>query len=117
MLFRSNYFGLIDADILKNWIFCFSILRNTCAHHGRVWNRRFPEIILPRKTKNTFFQNKNIYPNKIFAYINSIIYTLNIIEPNNTFKTSLKELLKIQSKATEKEMGFIQNWESDLFWK
>ncbi len=52
----TNYFGLIDADILKNWIFCFSILRNTCAHHGRVWNRRFPEIILPRKTKNTFFK-------------------------------------------------------------
>ena len=40
------HFGLKDVDILTNWMYCLSIIRNTCAHHGRIWNRRFPQITL-----------------------------------------------------------------------
>ena len=54
----AAYYGLKDVDVLCNWMFCFSILRNICAHHGRVWNRRLPEITIPRKTLYPYVENK-----------------------------------------------------------
>jgi len=32
----AHHFGLKDVDILSNWMRCFSLLRNICAHHSRV---------------------------------------------------------------------------------
>ena len=48
------HFGLKDVSILENWIHCFSTLRNICAHHGRVWNRRLTQIKFPKHPTNTF---------------------------------------------------------------
>ena len=58
----TDNLGLKDVDILTNWMHCFSVLRNICAHHGRIWNRRLPSISLPRKTHFHFILNsKHIY--------------------------------------------------------
>ncbi len=42
----AKAFGL-SVSLLESWLHALTILRNTCAHHGRVWNRRFgyrPEV-------------------------------------------------------------------------
>jgi abortive infection bacteriophage resistance protein len=57
----TSHFGLPDIMLLENWMLCFSTLRNICAHHCRVWNRRLTPIIFPRNPKNTFL--------KIWIYI------------------------------------------------
>ncbi len=109
-------YQLKDIDILTNWMFCFSIVRNTCAHHGRIWNRRFPPITLPKKTLMAFPDKTQIYPNKVYAYICCIQYVLNIISPDHNFKNKLLELMKKCPLLQEKEMGFPKSWQSDLFW-
>ena len=43
----TSHFGLKDVSVIENWILCISTLRNICAHHGRVWNRRLVQIKLP----------------------------------------------------------------------
>ena len=111
------HFGLKDEDLLKNWMFCFSILRNICAHHGRIWNRRFPEIQLPRKPLNEFIANKNIHTNKIYASICCINYILNTISPNHDFKSKLLLLMQNCPLAQEKEMGFPNDWQSEALWQ
>ena len=37
----TEQFGLKKVAILENWLHSISNLRNCCAHHSRVWNRRF----------------------------------------------------------------------------
>lgn len=111
------HFGLKDEDLLKNWMFCFSILRNICAHHGRIWNRRFPEIQLPRKPLNEFIANKNIHTNKIYASICCINYILNTISPYHDFKSKLLLLMQNCPLAQEKEMGFPKDWQSEALWQ
>lgn len=112
----ANYYGLKDVDVFSNWMFCISILRNTCAHHGRVWNRRLPEITIPKKTLFKYVENKNFYTNKTYAILCNIVYILNIISPKHSFKTKLVELINNCPLAQEKEMGFPKNWKQEIFW-
>lgn len=54
----ANHFGLNDISILENWMLCFSNIRNICAHHGRLWNRRLTaHIKFPTNPHNAFITN------------------------------------------------------------
>ena len=112
----ARYYGLKSESILENWIHCFSQLRNTCAHHSRVFNRRFQIITIPDRPIYKF-PNGIDKPYKVYAYISCIAYILKIINPNNTFKGKLKNLLTDYPVCTLKEMGFPMDWENDLFWQ
>ena len=113
----ANYYGLKDVDLFSNWMFCLSILRNTCAHHGRVWNRRLPEIAIPKKTLYPYLENKKFYTNKTYAILCNMVYILNIISPEHSFKNNLLMLMNNCPLAQEKEMGFPKNWNLEQFWQ
>lgn len=113
----TKHFGIKDVNILENWMRCFSLLRNICAHHGRVWNRRITNITLPKKPLNSYIANREVYTYKIYSYIMNIQYVLNIISPGNDFKKQLLELMKKCSLLQEKEMGFPKEWQNETFWK
>ena len=46
-------FGLIlDIKVFQNWLIALTLVRNTCAHHSRIWNRCFtPAFKYPKKMK------------------------------------------------------------------
>lgn len=113
----ANYYGLKDVNLFSNWMFCLSILRNTCAHHGRVWNRRLPEIAIPKKTFYPYVKNKTFYTNKTYVIICNMLYILNIISPEHSFKNNLLALMNNCPLAQEKEMGFPKDWNLEQFWK
>ena len=110
-------FGLTEHLILENWIFCFCNLRNICAHHGRVWNRRFAPIKIPYNTLYPFLDKTSIYPNKLYAVLCCIEYILKIISPHSLLKDRLKDLMARCPLNQGKEMGFPDNWQEDSFWK
>jgi len=113
----TSHFGLTDVSIIENWILCFSTLRNICAHHGRVWNRRLIQIKLPTHPTHPFLKNKGVYTNKLYATLSCIEYVLKIISPGNTFSERLKELMKNCPLTQTKEMGFPKNWLDEDLWK
>ena len=113
----TSHFGLKDVDILTNWMYCLSVIRNICAHHGRVWNRRFPKIIIPRKPLHDFIDNKQIHNNKAYSYLCSILYVLNIISPEHDFKKNLLNLMQDCPLMQGKEMGFPHNWKQEKIWQ
>lgn len=113
-----HYYGLKDESVLESWMHSFSNIRNVCAHHGRLWNRRFTaHIKLPTYPKFNFIQDKTILKYKIYAAMACIQYILNIISPTCGFKNKLLELMNDCPHANEKEMGFPKNWQDDPFWK
>lgn len=114
----TKYYGLNNVSLLENWMHCFSNIRNICAHHGRLWNRRLTaHITLPSNPTNPFIQNTNLYPYKIYAALCCMKYILDIISPDHTFGRRLRELMHGCPLAQEKEMGFPQGWKSETFWK
>jgi abortive infection bacteriophage resistance protein len=113
----AKHFGLNNIDILENWMLCFSHIRNTCAHHGRLWNRRLTaHIILPKKPANRFIQNTQILPYKPYAALCCMQYVLQSISSDTSFKDGLKALMKTCPLKQEKEMGFSKDWSTDPFW-
>lgn len=114
----ANHFGLSDIGILENWMLCFSNIRNICAHHGRLWNRRLTaHIKFPTNPHFDFITNKQVYPYKLYASICCIQYMLNTIIPANGFKADLIALINTCPLAQEKEMGFPSKWQVEQFWQ
>lgn len=113
----ATHFGLKDVGVLENWLRCISLLRNLCAHHSRIWNRRMTKLAIPKKPIYDFIENKQILEYKLYAYLCTIQYILNIISPEHSFKHNLIALMSNCPLAQEKEMGFPKNWKQEQFWK
>ena len=64
--------GIRKSDVLSNWLHAFSNLRNCCAHHSRIWNRRFAiHLKLSYNTTNPFLtkpDTEKLEHNKILFF-------------------------------------------------
>jgi abortive infection bacteriophage resistance protein len=118
----AHAFGIGDIEVFANWLHAFSNLRNCCAHHSRIWNRRFVvQLKLPYNTSRPFMTRPTlttVKQNKLFALLSAIKYMVDIISPGNSFKNKLKELLEDNHRLlTLKDMGFPLEWEELPVWK
>lgn len=114
----ATEFGLTKPEILESWMHAIANLRNICAHHSRLWNRRFtitPQI--PYNTLFPFLKCTHFHANKLYAQLCCINYILSIISPNNSFVTELKTLLDTCPMADVSEMGFPTDWKEEEIWK
>ena len=114
--------GLNKVDILENRMHAFSNLRNCCAHHSRIWNRRFVvNMLLPTNADYPFLDRDTIATtkrNKLFAYLCCIKYILDIVSPENDFYKNLQTLIaQGGSLLSLKDMGFPDNWRYLGVWK
>ena len=111
-------FGLPQHLILGSWLASITVLRNKCAHHARVWNRRFPVMpILPRRTTLPWITNRTILPYKIYPHLCYIAYWLNSINPANTFAKDIKTLLAKYPVVDPAAMGMPRGWQSEPLWQ
>ena len=114
----TRHYGLYDVSILESWMLCISTIRNICAHHSRLWNRRLvAKPKLPTKPMYEFIIDKTVYTNKLYASLCCVAYLLKITNPECNFTTQLSELMDACPLAQHKEMGFPANWQSEPFWK
>jgi abortive infection bacteriophage resistance protein len=112
----AKHYGLKDVATLENWTQCFANIRNVCAHHSRLWNRRHMPITLLCNPSNPFPDTDNIYPYKTYSYICCISYILKIINPQNTFTRKLRSLFEKYPLNQENDMGFQEDWRDHVFW-
>lgn len=114
----TKYYGLNEVSILENWMHSFSNIRNVCAHHSRLWNRRLTaHIKVPTYTAHPFILDKDILRYKIYPALCCMKYILNIISPGNHFSEKLIALMNSCPLAQEKEMGFPTEWKKEKFWQ
>lgn len=114
----AEAFGLKNVFILESWMHAFSHLRNICAHHCRLWNRRFTTAPqLPNNPSFHFLNDRNFRPNKLYALLNCMLYVLKIISPKNTFASRLKALILMSDYINLKEMGFPETWVKEPLWE
>lgn len=113
-----RHFGLKKMDILENWMLCFTALRNICAHHSRVWNRRLTKINIPKDTIDDFLRNSNYQSNKLYMTLSCMVYMLKRINPKCKFVQKIKELVTSFNGSSRilKDMGFPDGWEKEKLW-
>lgn len=97
----AEKFG-IEESILQSWFHALSVLRNSCAHHSRIWNRKYPFKI---KKANAFPELDTAERFYCFALIIDIL--LNRIVQTPTWTQRLKETINEFSDVVNPvQMGF-----------
>lgn len=109
----SSFEDQLSPEVFASWLHSLSVLRNCCAHHSRLWDRKFstPVKVHPKHKKH--FDN----PGKFYAHAVSIRILTKVINNDNRLRDSLKDLFHSYSNIIEPSMlGFIEEWDSDLIW-
>lgn len=61
-------YDIPQHEILESWMKSVNVIRNICAHHGRLWNRIIPVMPqLPKTLKNKWIINKPPTSNKLYS--------------------------------------------------
>lgn len=100
----------LKINVFENWIETLSYIRNLCAHHSRLWNRKLVKKF--KSDKNHTFLNKEVENNRIFFAISIIA----ILLKDFPIKQEFENLLKKYPNIDKKSMGIPQNWTNLFPW-
>ena len=101
----------------------FVYLRNTCAHHSRLWNRKFTKTIAKPRSKpmglrvQCNFENTNAADRKIYNSLVFLLYFMDKIAPQHTWRKRLVDLLLTHHNISNIAMGFPEDWQSHPIWQ
>lgn len=110
-------FQLPQYLYLESWIKSGSVLRNCCAHHARLWNRRFPIIPrFPRRLPLPWISTDRMRPMKLYAHLCYIANLDQTITPNSSFREELVNLIAEKPGCILHSMGFPDNWRIQQLW-
>lgn len=126
--------GMPSVDITQGVLHALTLVRNICAHHGRLWNRQFivrlPIIkslrsqIVIKKTTNKYGSQHEQSANQIYNYLLVMAHMMRHISPNSSWRRRLKEHIQAgpqpyheDHRPHQKVMGFPEDWENMETWR
>jgi abortive infection bacteriophage resistance protein len=109
----------LEDRILQSWLGALNVIRNTCAHHGRLWNRELGyKPYIPQKQKYPQWHDPVSVPNnRIFAILTILKYLLNRVAPTSRWDQRLHKLLADYPEISIATMGFPEKWETIAIWR
>lgn len=103
-------------EIVDNMLHSITILRNICAHGGRLYNRLFirkPKLSTRQKVLLRKDKEGNIIYDKLFSYI-LVLKSLSIPSDFELLKNHLIDLCQTYGFVEMKYYGFPDNWKDVL---
>lgn len=114
----AHDFNLPNHEMLESWMRSVATLRNYCAHHARIWNRRLTATPqMTGKVRGNWLNNTGIDPNRLYAVLCCVAYWIVAISGNRNFVCELKKLLSSYPTADTRAMGFPVDWQEEPLWK
>lgn len=114
----ASSYGTV-VPLFESWLKSINFIRNTCAHHSRLWNRRIPlKPTIPRKKDKKFLTHIDEETDKrLYGILSCILFTLNSISPKCQFKFRLKSLFNEYPDVNILHMGFHEKWTEEKIWQ
>lgn len=95
-----------------------SHVRNICAHHGRLWNKRFTvKMTVPKYPAKLPVAMRSADPRYLHNTLVMLDYLLSIIAPGTEWKKRVVELIDGCPLADPISMGFPADWRARPAWK
>ena len=106
---------------LNNWLHAFTILRNMCAHHSRLYGRHLPvPIALPQITgaavKRYGWLNTSPQPSTPYAVLAVLAFTMQKVSPGNRFAQRLHAIIEAYPNLDYTHLGFTTGWAEEPLW-
>jgi len=114
--------GLPNKETLEGTLQLLSYIRNICAHHGRLWNRRTvkraPNIRTFRDSMVIEIDGAQRQPqNSIYNVLVILSKTLRHQSPDTSFPIRVRKLVETRLGWQRDAMGFPGDWRSRPIWQ
>lgn len=107
----------VDERVLESWLRHLSLVRNTCAHHSRFWNREFTITpLLPRSKPLGLAGQFQAGSRKLYNALVILLHCMDVIAPQHQWRSRLKALMARHGVAVS-AMDFPTNWERLPIWQ
>lgn len=100
-----------DEQFVMSWMHCLSVLRNSCAHHSRLWNRDL--TLAPKMNHRVYGRYFNVGNRRLYNYLVAMQIVVSKINPTSSWLERLKELIN-EHEINVRHMGFPGDWEERL---
>ena len=71
----ARSYGVPQHEILESWMKAVNTLRNSCAHHNRVWNRIMPVMPqIPLTLRNAWISSRPSNSNRLYAVLYALFF-------------------------------------------
>ncbi|MBO1014589.1 Abi family protein [Achromobacter sp. SD115] len=107
----AKAFGLA-APLVESWLHALTLLRNICAHHGRVWNRRFAVRPAVYHLAAEHFNDPQSY------YCLAVVMRLfsKAVDSQDEWPVRLMDLFRMHPAIAPADLGFPQGWDAASIW-
>ncbi|MDK3019349.1 Abi family protein [Pseudodonghicola flavimaris] len=108
----------LDEAVVTSFAHHISTVRNICAHHGRLWNKRFTvTMTVPKYPAKLPVAMRDADPRYLHNTLVMLDYLLALIAPGNEWKKRLVALIDGCPLADPSSMGFPADWRTRAVWK
>lgn len=115
----------VRPGVLSSWFSLIRKVRNVCAHHGRLWNRRLqdaqttkigaaPELI---PLHGCLISQTRKSCSSVFTALSIMAYCLQIVRPQSQWKDRCKQLILTASPFALRGMDVPASWQQLALWK
>ena len=109
-------FKRAQSGVFISWNHHLNYIRNICAHHARLFSRKFTITPTFCKVNSNVWVSEEPNKHKTYASMCILIYLLCICAPEYPFKSKICALLQRTSQRQREMMGVPENWmEQELF--
>ena len=107
----------LDEGNLCSFLHHLTTIRNLCAHHSRLWNRKFTFTFkLPNKRPSLLVKSFNTHDrSRIYNTLTTLAWMMDCISPEHHWKLRLKRLLE-RHGVSLRLMGFPEGFTSNRIW-
>lgn len=113
----ARQFG-VSEQVFESWLLSLNYIRNVCAHHGRIWNRKL--AVSPQLPKKLPEWHETKYPvtqSRIYSILSISRFLLRTIVPQSKWTDRLKKLLADFPEIPRNSMGIPDGFENSSLWK
>jgi abortive infection bacteriophage resistance protein len=108
----------LDEKALSSFAHHMSYVRNICAHHGRLWNKRFTvTMAVPKFPAKLPVVMRGADDRKVYNTLVMLDYLLSMVAPNTGWRERLVALIDEYPLVDPADMGFPTDWKTRPSWK
>ncbi|TNC49035.1 Abi family protein [Rubellimicrobium rubrum] len=113
----ARLFGL-DEKVLVSFAHHMSYVRNICAHHGRLWNRRMVvKMRVPKAPISVGASMKDAPESLLYNTLTMLEHLMTVISPGSGWRKRVVDLVDSCPLAQPSAMGFPEDWRRRPAWR
>jgi abortive infection bacteriophage resistance protein len=106
-----------DEVVICAFAHHLATVRNLCAHHSRVWNRKLTiKMKIPTRPTAVAAWFNPTQDRKIYNTLLMLVLLLERISPDSSWKARLMQLMATMPLGTAQAMGFPDGWQTFPVW-